>query len=93
MNFLEKRLSKKHDKKAKEDFDKYAKGRADDHGEPYRWTGDARVLWPDDKVTHYRTFKGAQRALKRKGYERWCFGNKDKYAIIVTDVWAERWYK
>ena len=89
-----KSLEKKWKKKAKDDFDKYAKGRCDDHGEPYRWTGDARILWPDDKITHYKTFKGAQRALKRKGYGRWFSGGDDRvFAVIVTDVWVERWYK
>jgi len=91
MNFLQSAQDKRWNKQAKEDLEK-VRDRVEDDSEPYRWFGDARIIWPDDKVTHYKTFKGARRALKRKGYGRWCGDLNDKFAIIVTDVWVERWY-
>lgn len=90
--FFVKHQRKRWNKKAKEDYEK-VKDRVGDKGEPYRWFGDARILWPDDKVTRYKTWKGAQKALKRKGYGRWCGDLKKDFAVIITDVWAERWYK
>ena len=88
---LEKVRRKRWDKKAKETFER-VKDRVGKGGEMYRWTGDARVLWPDDSVSHYKTIRSARAALTRKGYSRGWFGDLgDAFAIIITDVWTERW--
>jgi hypothetical protein len=63
-------------------------------GEIYRWSGDARVLWPDDTVSHYTTFRGARIAMRKRGFSRNLFASLDSdHAIVVTDVWVERWFK